>query len=203
MQAKHALAVIISILSMGAVADASLIRFDVSSTCLSRCSGIGLDAGDEVGGYFILDSSLFDDFFGYGPDALVDFSMTLGTLSLDMSSAAGAFFAAEGPSNATDQLTDGWRLNASTVIFPSYGSDGATGTGISLKGGSASSASFSTKCINDACNYFTLVSSVKIDEFGPASGTPHVVPLPAGGLIMLSGVAALAVGAGRRKKRRA
>ncbi|MEM6904284.1 MAG: VPLPA-CTERM sorting domain-containing protein [Pseudomonadota bacterium] len=184
-------------LTISTAAEAVPLRFELNSTCLSNCDQVGLNTGDAVGGFVVLDSTTFSN--GYdssgNPSTLLDFEMTFGTISLDFSSAAGAlFFTLRGGATSADRLSR-WVFVATAAIAPDLGD------GFGIHGGPIAFTTLfaddQTNCSSD-CRIFPGSGAINLANFGTITGVTQI-PLPASAWLLLGGVAALGV-RGRRAR---
>lgn len=190
-------AVLILTVVAGRSAEATVVRYDISSTCVSDCGLIGLNPGDAVGGFFVLDTSaatpgdFFDSFPGSpNPVDLVEFSMTFGSISIDSSSAvASVVFGLFGPSV---NVLDEWAFIASEALSPD------TGEGFAIHGGPTTFSSLRVGpdafCSDADCGVFDVPTATTLAAFNaPVTGVPVPMSLPATATILLGSLGLLAL----------
>lgn len=191
-------AALLALVFVGRSADAAVLRYDVSSTCVSDCGLIGLNPGDAVGGFLVLDTStaIPDSSFDYSlggsnPVELLEFSMTFGNISIDSSSAVGTLlFMSFG---ASVNVLERFGLFAAEALSPD------TGEGFQIHGGpisySALAAAPDTRCNNADCRSFLILGEfATFAPFNaPVTGVPVQLPLPATAPILLGSLGLLAL----------
>ncbi|MEM0943705.1 MAG: VPLPA-CTERM sorting domain-containing protein [Pseudomonadota bacterium] len=179
-------------LTISTAAEAVPLRFELNSTCLSDCNAIGLNNGDAVGGFIVLDSTTFNN--GYNSASVLDFEMTFGTISVDFDSAL--FFRFRGVSPASVDELIRWSLSASEAISPDRDE------GFGIHGGdipfTTLFADDQTGCNNANCNVIFNSGGATFANFGTITGVAQI-PLPATAWLLLGGLAALGV-RGRRAR---
>lgn len=179
----------------GRSADAAVIRYDISSTCDSNCGLIGLNPGDPVGGFFVLDTlaqTPGDEFRSStgssDPVELLEFSMTFGNISIDSSSAGGSLvFGSFGASlNVLDRF----------AFFASEALSLDTGEGFGIHGGptpfTGLRVATDSRCTDPDCRFFVSSTSATLAAFNaPVTGVPVQLPLPATAAILLGSLGLL------------
>ncbi|MEM0943706.1 MAG: VPLPA-CTERM sorting domain-containing protein [Pseudomonadota bacterium] len=173
-------------LTISTVAEAVPLRFELNSTCVSDCDVVGLNTGDAVGGFIVLDSTTFDD--GYstfaGPNPVLDFELTFGTVSVDFDNALGILFFTLGTQPSSSELTS-WGFIATEAISP------GSGDGFAIHGGAfrlnGNFASSDTSCSSADCTSFGANAVVSVANFGTITGVTQI-PLPATAWLLLGGL---------------
>lgn len=181
----------------GRSAEATVFRYDISSTCVSDCGLIGLNSGDPVGGFFVLNTSggAPGGFFSYelgnpDPVELLDFSMTFGSISVDSSSAVASLLF--GSFGASVDVLDNFAFIASEAVSPD------TGEGFAIHGGpftfTTLSVGFDAFCSDPVCGIFTSPTAAILAPFSaPVTGVPVQLPLPETIAILLGPLGLLAL----------
>lgn len=182
---------------------AATLRFDVASTCETNCGVIGLNSGDAVSGFLLLDATGFGvGGATYGFEDVLDFEFTFGNLTVSFANAFGFTFGTLPTAQNTATELANWSFSASTLGPGTIGGIDVSGGSLGLSGNTAGPG---ITCSDAQCSSLTgLPPFARVSQFGAVTGVPVAptpIPLPATLPLLIAGLAGL-VAVRRRRCRR-
>ncbi len=187
------LAAALALLTAGGVsapAQAGVIAYDFDITCELDCDLVGLDVGDKGSGFFALDAAAFLVDAFVDQDALVDFAVEFGSVTIDASTANAVIF------NAKLDNPDTLALSLIAIaLFDAIAPDSGDFFFANLVGSVI--ASTNASCIGDRCGDAELGDQAR-GRLGPL--LPRIVDVPEPGGLALLGAALFGLFTARRRR---
>ena len=166
-------------------ADAA-VTFDLTGTCSSQCSNIGLSTGDAVSGSFSFNDAAIIAGGTVDEADLLSFALDFGTVHITSATAAGVRL--DGTLNATATGFDFFQFNTSEAVSPAFG-------GAIAWLANEFTAAESGNCLEAACDQ----TQHPRPAFGLLEITLRQIPEPSTLVLLGAGIAGIAFA--RRRKR--
>jgi hypothetical protein len=164
--------------------------FDWNATCVANCSGVGLNAGDPMSGWFSFNDAAIVPNGGVGTADVVDFDLNFGAFHLTLGTAAFLFF--QGFLNGTATAFDDFPFLASEAISP--------GSGDTIENIAIFGAGLGGNCFDATCSGGYMIANTAGFDRQTDSLVLRQIPEPGALTLLGSGLAGLAWV--RRQRRR-